>query len=74
MSKANVTKWFMVSVILLIAIYDIAALAIGGGSATISHVIGIEGSFDSPLIPFGVGFVMGHLFWPQKRSKRASDE
>ena len=51
MSKANVTKWFMVSVILLIAIYDIAALAIGGGSATISHVIGIEGSFDSPLIP-----------------------
>lgn len=74
MKIATFTKWFMVAMILLIAVYDIAALAIGGVDATISHVIGIEGSFDSPLIPFGVGFVMGHLFWPQKRSERADDE
>ena len=62
MKIATFTKWFMVAMILLIAVYDIAALAIGGVDATISHVIGIE------------GFVMGHLFWPQKRSERADDE
>ena len=74
MSWDKATKWFMVAIILLVAVYDLVALALAGSGATISHVVGIEGSFDSPLIPFGVGFVMGHLFWPQKRSKRASDE
>jgi len=71
MDWKTATKWLMIGVIIIIAVYDIAALAIGGRDATISHVIGIEGSFDSPLIPFAVGFVMGHLFWPQKRSLRS---
>ena len=70
MNWKSVTKWVMVGVILFIAVYDLVILAIGGTAATISQAVGIEGSFDSPLIPFAVGFVMGHLFWPQKRSKR----
>ncbi len=65
----TITKWVMIGVIILIAVYDLVALAVAGREATISNVVGIEGSFDSPLIPFGVGFIMGHLFWPQKVKK-----
>jgi hypothetical protein len=69
----KVTKAFTVGGVLVIAVYDLAALAVGGADATISQAVGIEGSFDSPFIPFGLGVVMGHLFWPQKRSKRADE-
>ena len=54
---------------MLIAIYDVVALAVWGVGATISRVIGVEASFDSPFIPFGFGVLMGHLFWPQPRKK-----
>lgn len=64
-----ITKWSIIIIILLVAVYDIAALVIWGVGATISNVIGIEESFASPLIPFGVGFVVGHVFWPQYREK-----
>lgn len=77
MSKAKkwkpITKWVMIGIIILIAVYDLVALAVGGRGATISRVIGIEGSFDSPLIPFGFGFIMGHLFWPQPKAGKLED-
>ena len=69
MKWVAVTRWFMVGIIVIVAVYDIAALAIGGGTATISDAVGIRGSFESPFIPFAVGFTMGHLFWPQKAAK-----
>ena len=61
------SKWFIVGIVVLSAVYDLAALAIGGVDATISQAVGINGSFDAPTIPFAVGMLMGHLFWPQKR-------
>jgi hypothetical protein len=64
---AGRSKWFVVILILGTAAYDLVALALGGEAATISQVTGLEGSFASPLVPFAVGFTMGHLFWPQKR-------
>jgi hypothetical protein len=73
MTKAQwktTTKWVMIGIIILIAVYDLVALAVAGRDATISRVVGIEGSFDSPLIPFGVGFIMGHLFWPQPQKAK----
>lgn len=63
------TQGFVVCLILLIAVYDVIALFVWGVDATISRVIGITASFDAPTIPFGIGVVMGHLFWPQWRQK-----
>lgn len=66
------TKAFMVIGVLLIAVYDMIALFTWGVDATISRVVGVNASFDAPTIPFGVGVVMGHLFWPQPRKKKRS--
>jgi len=70
----TLTKVFLVAGILIVAVYDVIALWVWGVDATISRVAGVEASFDAPTIPFGVGFVCGHLFWPQKRSYRSSPE
>jgi hypothetical protein len=67
----RITRAVTVGIILLIACYDATALALWGAQATISQAVGIEGSFDSPFIPFAMGIVMGHLFWPQSKSKRS---
>lgn len=61
-----VTKWFIVAIIVLIGVYDLIAKFAFGYDATISSVLGVEASFETPTIPFAVGFIMGHLFWPQK--------
>lgn len=74
MNWGVITKWLVVGVILIIAVFDLVALTVGGSDATISHVVGVEGSFHSPLIPFALGFIMGHLFWPQKRKKLSEPE
>lgn len=66
MRGAKYTQVFFVIAILLIAVYDAIALFTWGVDATISRVV-VEASFDAPTIPFGVGCVMGHLFWPQPR-------
>jgi hypothetical protein len=64
------TRAFFVIMLLLIAVYDVLALTIWGVEATISRTIGIGASFDAPTIPFGIGIVMGHLFWPQPRTNK----
>jgi hypothetical protein len=64
------TKAFFVVSILLVAAYDTVVLLTWGTDATISRVIGVQASFDSPALPFGAGVIMGHLFWPQPRANR----
>lgn len=64
------TKRFVLVILLLSAVYDIFALYLWGVDATISRVVGVEGSFDAPTIPFGFGVLMGHMFWPQPRKKK----
>jgi hypothetical protein len=44
--------------------WDIYAIIAGGVDGTISRVV-LKASFDNPVIPFAMGFVSGHLFWPQ---------
>lgn len=46
-------------------IYDAVAFLHVGNEATISRVL-LGAAHDWPLIPFLFGFLMGHLFWPQK--------
>lgn len=64
MDRGKATRIFVITVVLVIGIYDLAALAFGWG--TISRVVGIEDSLDAPTIPFAAGVTMGHLFWPQR--------
>ena len=54
---------FIVIIILavLIALYDLFALWRWGIEGTISVVV-LEASRRWPAIPFGLGFLMGHLF------------
>lgn len=73
MKGAQHTKVFFLVTLLLIAVYDAIALFAWGVDATISRVVGVQGSFDAPTIPFGVGVVMGHLFWHQPRAKKEED-
>ena len=67
------TKYFLIALLLVIAIYDISIAYIYGGDATISRftwylaekypVIGFS-------IVFGFGVLVGHLFVPQTVVKK----
>lgn len=56
---------FITIILLLIAGYDVFALFIGGTDATISRIL-LHDSAMVPAIPFGIGFLFGHVLWPQK--------
>lgn len=70
------TRIFIVAVLFVVLVYDLAAAIFGGTGGTISHEIIIFAQ-DYPIMPFTVGVVMGHLFWrmpstpeTEKREKR----
>ena len=48
-----------------VIVIDIVAFAGWGSEATLSRVV-LSGSINHPSVPLAVGFVMGHLFWPQR--------
>lgn len=53
----------LISIVGLI-IFDIFLVVKKGWKETISFQVYIL-SRDNPIIPFAIGVVMGHLFWPQ---------
>jgi type III secretory pathway component EscT len=58
----NTTVIFIVSVGLLIAIFDVYIIAKKGKTESISaHIIRVSHKY--PSIPFLLGFLCGHLFW-----------
>ena len=63
MDWKKATKAFTAVTVLLIGVYDIVALSFGGVEATISRYI--VGWPPAPI--FALGYVMGHLTWPQKK-------
>ena len=62
----RLTGLFITAILLLIAGYDVVAMLGFGTDATISRVV-LGSSTMAPTIPFGIGFLMGHLFWPQPK-------
>ena len=62
MKIETITKLFIAVIIVLIAVYDVYAIIVGGTQASVSHTI-ITWSYDFPAFTFLMGFVMGHLFW-----------
>ena len=72
----NTTKWVtyagIPALIILILIYDIFAIAIGGTEASISSLL-IVAAYEMPFMTFMIGFfngvLVGHLYWRMKSNK-----
>jgi len=61
----NITLLFIITIAVLIAIFDVYIIAQKGKKESISaHIIRV--SHNHPLIPFLLGIVCGHLFWSMK--------
>jgi hypothetical protein len=58
----TITKWFLLAATGIVAAYAICA-RVFFPEATISDVT-LTLAYDWPTIPYAVGVVGGHLFWP----------
>lgn len=58
------TSWVIALAALLLAGYDLYAFRKEGHGHTISEVL-TTWSLRHPLVPFALGVLMGHFFWPQ---------
>lgn len=59
----NITEIVIFSTIIILIIYDIFILLKKGSKYTISSVL-LELGKKYPIIPFFLGIVFGHIFWP----------
>ena len=64
------TKAFIILIITVIVVFDVATLTLRGYETTISWEL-YSRSLEFPVIPFSLGFICGHLFWPNKMPERA---
>jgi len=64
----KITGIFMLAIVAIIAVFDIWVMNAYGGEATISGMT-LDATRSNPtvavLIGFSIGFLCGHLFWPQ---------
>lgn len=58
------TIWIVAIAVVTAALVDLALAWSKGSSSTISHVV-LDLSRRYPMIPFSVGVLIGHLFFPQ---------
>lgn len=58
----KVTRLFILGTVILVAGYDVYAIAVGGFEVSISHTM-IEWSYKYPIFTFLMGVTCGHLFW-----------
>ena len=64
---AKLTVWFVLVVIIAIAIWDGIVIYQEGTTATISYLLR-DWSKEYPAFTFAMGFTMGHLFWGMKKT------
>ena len=65
MNYKKLTKIFVLATIAIIIGFDVFVWVKGGTEATVSWTV-FEWSYDYPILPFFMGFVMGHFFWQMK--------
>ena len=63
-----ITGAILIVCVAALIVWDVFAAAFGGPGATISELT-LGTSLRHPVIPFAVGVVCGHLFWPQKKTE-----
>jgi hypothetical protein len=64
----KVTVILIFAAIIVLVGWDIYAAANAHKGDTISEIV-FAASLKRPMIPFTVGFICGHLFWPQSKPK-----
>ena len=62
------TTDFIAIILFVIFAYDAYAVARWGHSGTISAVL-LKYAYKYPVVPFLIGLIMGHLFWPNMASR-----
>lgn len=67
----NVTIFFIFAAVLVLGGWDIYAAFNGTPGDTVSEIV-LEASLRRPVVPFVVGVICGHLFWPQIGEQNAS--
>jgi len=70
MEVAKLKKWTrrgLVAAVLIVGVWDLFVVWVSGlgSGATVSKVTGLA-AVDAPAIVFVVGFIAGHIFWPQR--------
>ncbi len=60
----NLTSCVLIAVATGLVFWDIYAQFRWGYTGTISYDM-LSAAYEHPVIPFGFGVIMGHLFWPQ---------
>lgn len=73
MSSRTKTVIFIISILVLIGVFDFYIIFEGGKEASISHTL-IEWSYEYPSFTFLLGFTMGHLFWRMRSTKILQDK
>lgn len=69
--KANLKKTtflVLMSSLILLILWDLYAVYVGGDEATISNLI-LVGTYRYPFVSFLAGFICGHLFWRANDTK-----
>ena len=61
----DITVGLLVSLTIMVVLFDIYMKLAAGGQATVSRVI-YEVSCANPIIPLAAGVLLGHIFWPVK--------
>jgi len=61
----KITPWFIISVIVIIGVYDFWIIEEQGKIESVSATI-IRWSHEYPSFTFLLGFTFGHLFWRMK--------
>lgn len=69
MARRITTVLLLVTIAVLVG-WDIYVAANEHSGDTISEIV-LAVSLKRPAIPFAVGFVCGHLFWPQSKDDGA---
>ncbi len=59
----STTQAFIVVLIGIVTVYDVWTLWKRGYATTISYTL-YAGAIRFPIIPFSLGVIAGHLFWP----------
>lgn len=65
MTWIQFTKGFIVTVTIIVILYDVLARVCGGDEATLSYQIH-DAVCRNPIIAGAIGLLVGHLLWPVK--------
>lgn len=69
MNYKKATVVFIVLAAIIIAVWDVFVIIKGGVEASISQTF-ITWSYNHPSMTFLMGFLMGHLFWRLRDTKK----